>query len=87
MPLRLERGSGGGRHAQDAAGLSQRGVNGVELVRSATAHHPALKAITMSGYAWSELVQARRLPPDAHFLRKPFHNAELLRLVGEVLAG
>ena len=41
----------------------------------------------MSGYAWSELVQARRLPPDAHFLRKPFQNAELLRLVGEVLGG
>ena len=63
------------------------GVNGVELVRAATAQNPALKAITMSGYAWSELVQARRLPPDAHFLRKPFQNAELLRLVGEVLAG
>ena len=63
------------------------GVNGVELVRTATAQNPALKAITMSGYAWSELVQARRLPPDAHFLRKPFQNAELLRLVGEVLGG
>ena len=63
------------------------GVNGVELVRTATARNPSLKAITMSGYAWSELVQARRLPPDAHFLRKPFQNAELLRLVGEVLGG
>ena len=63
------------------------GVNGVELVRTATAADPSLKTITMSGYAWSELVQARRLPPDAHFLRKPFQNAELLRLVGEVLGG
>lgn len=63
------------------------GVNGVELVRTATARKPDLKTITMSGYAWSELVQARRLPPDAHFLRKPFQNAELLRLVGEVLSG
>ncbi|MEY3211965.1 MAG: hypothetical protein RIT28_2446, partial [Pseudomonadota bacterium] len=63
------------------------GLNGVELVRAATADNPALKTITMSGYAWSELVQARRLPPDAHFLRKPFQNAELLRVVGEVLGG
>jgi CheY-like chemotaxis protein len=61
------------------------GLNGVELVRTATAADPALKTITMSGYAWSELVQARRLPTDAPFLRKPFQNAELLRLVGEVL--
>ncbi len=63
------------------------GVNGVELVQAAMKVNPALKTITMSGYAWSELVQARRLPPDAHFLRKPFQNAELLRVVGEVLAG
>ncbi|MCK6523506.1 PAS domain S-box protein [Myxococcota bacterium] len=62
------------------------GGNGVELVRIATADDPSLKTITMSGYAWTELVQAKRLPPDAHFLRKPFQNAELLRLVSEVLA-
>ncbi|MCK6522456.1 PAS domain-containing protein [Myxococcota bacterium] len=61
------------------------GTNGVELVREISKTRPDLRTLTMSGYAWSELVSARRLSPDARFLRKPFTNDELLRAVSEAL--
>ncbi|MBK7760367.1 MAG: PAS domain S-box protein [Deltaproteobacteria bacterium] len=61
------------------------GTNGVELVRQIAKTRPALRTLTMSGYAWAELVSARHLSPDARFLRKPFTNEELLRAVSDAL--
>ena len=61
------------------------GVNGVELVRQISQTRPELRTLTMSGYAWTELVSARHLSPDARFLRKPFTNDELLRAVSDAL--
>jgi YesN/AraC family two-component response regulator len=61
------------------------GTNGVELVRQISETRPGLPTLTMSGYAWTELVRARQLSPDARFLRKPFTNEELLRAVSEAL--
>ena len=61
------------------------GESGVSLARYATGLNPGQRTIFMSGYAWNELVKSRSMPADALFLRKPFTNETLTRVVAEVL--
>ncbi|MEY3213415.1 MAG: hypothetical protein RIT28_3896, partial [Pseudomonadota bacterium] len=61
------------------------GESGVSLARFAQSLYPGQRTIFMSGYAWNELVKNRSMPADALFLRKPFTNETLTRVVSEVL--
>ncbi|MBK9371850.1 MAG: response regulator [Deltaproteobacteria bacterium] len=61
------------------------GESGVSLARYAKSLNPGQRTIFMSGYAWNELVKSRSMPADALFLRKPFTNETLTRVVAEVL--
>lgn len=61
------------------------GESGVSLARYAKSLNPSQRTIFMSGYAWNELVKSRSMPADALFLRKPFTNETLTRVVAEVL--
>ena len=62
------------------------GESGVSLARHAQRLYPGQRTIFMSGYAWNELVKTRSMPAEALFLRKPFTNETLTRVVAEVLA-
>ena len=61
------------------------GRSGVELAEIAVALWPGLPVLFVSGYAWEELVRTRRLSRDAPFLRKPYRNEELLKMVSAAL--
>lgn len=62
------------------------GRSGVELAEIACALYPGMPVLFVSGYAWDELVRTRRLSRDAPFLRKPYRNEELLKMVSSALA-
>jgi PAS domain S-box-containing protein len=61
------------------------GRSGVELAEIAVALWPGMPVLFVSGYAWEELVRTRRLSRDAPFLRKPYRNEELLKMVATAL--
>lgn len=61
------------------------GASGIEVAETMTRQRPALKTVFISGYAQEFDKGARRLPPGARFLRKPFTKAELLRNVRDLL--
>jgi PAS domain S-box-containing protein len=61
------------------------GESGVSLARHAQCLYPGQRTVFMSGYAWNELVKGRSMPADALFLRKPFTNEALKRVVTEAL--
>lgn len=61
------------------------GRSGVELAEIAVALWPGLPVLFVSGYAWEELVRTRRLSREAPFLRKPYRNEALLKMVSAAL--
>jgi signal transduction histidine kinase len=60
------------------------GMNGYELARIATGLRPGLKIMLTSGFSERESGGAD-IPPATPVLRKPYQQAELLRLVHETL--
>lgn len=62
------------------------GESGVSLASYAQRLYSAQRTVFMSGYAWNELVRSRSMPPGAIFLRKPFTNETLTRVVADALA-
>ncbi|MBX0328975.1 response regulator [Oscillochloris sp. ZM17-4] len=62
------------------------GINGVQLAARIRASHPMIKAILMSGYTDNALASAGSIPPETHFLQKPFSTSDLLEKVYEALA-
>lgn len=63
------------------------GMNGVELSQQATAAHPTLRVLFVSGYTDDSVLEAGRFPAGAAFLQKPFTLGSLLGKVREVLDG
>jgi two-component system cell cycle sensor histidine kinase/response regulator CckA len=61
------------------------GMNGVELSQQATAAHPGLRVLFVSGYTDDSVLEAGRFPAGAAFLQKPFTLGSLLGKVREVL--
>jgi CheY-like chemotaxis protein len=55
------------------------GMTGCELVVQACQHHPALRALIITGYPDSEGLA--NLPPGVALLGKPFRRAELIEHV------
>ena len=53
------------------------GVNGWELAQRAEKLQPGIKVLLTSGYALDALKKARRLPPDASVLPKPYRRSSL----------
>jgi two-component system, cell cycle sensor histidine kinase and response regulator CckA len=62
------------------------GMNGKELARRLLAENPKLKVIYTSGYSPDFANKNFQLPPDIHFLPKPFDFAKLGQTVRAVLA-
>jgi len=66
--------------------IVMRGMNGYELADKLVAAQPSLKVLYMSGYSERGVSQEAALEPGRGFLPKPFHPADLLAKVGDVLA-
>src|SRR5207247_9418279 len=60
--------------------IAMPGMRGLELGEQATALHPELTVIHMSGYTWQGAID-----PSLQFLQKPFSRAELDQKVREGL--
>ena len=61
------------------------GLRGTDLAALATARHPALRVLLMSGFS-AELIEAdRAVPAPWELLRKPCSRAELARAMAQVL--
>lgn len=54
--------------------------SGVELMQELVALQPALRVLLMSGY------DRDRLPPEAHYLRKPFRMNDFREAVARLLS-
>jgi two-component system cell cycle sensor histidine kinase/response regulator CckA len=61
------------------------GINGKDLARLVTQHHPEIRVLYMSGYTNNAIVHHGVLDPGAFFLQKPFSPAGLANKVREVL--
>ena len=62
------------------------GLRGTDLAALATARHPALRVLLMSGFS-AELIEAdRAVPAPWELLRKPCSRAELARAMAQVLS-
>jgi CheY-like chemotaxis protein len=62
------------------------GGSGPDLVRTLRGDRPGLRTLFISGYA-DTVLSRDGLPPDAHFLQKPFTGIDLLIEVRHVLTG
>ena len=60
-------------------------MGGGELSRRAQQARPGLRMVFMSGYTDKGVRRQEALPPDAHFLAKPFHAEALLGMIRRVL--
>jgi PAS domain S-box-containing protein len=63
------------------------GMDGVAMMRQATALRPAMRALYMSGYTDRAILRQELLGPGTAFLQKPFTADTLARKVREVLDG
>ncbi len=61
------------------------GGTGPDLVRTLRAERPGLRALFISGYADVVLSKDGGLPPDSHFMQKPFTGIDLLIKVRQIL--
>ncbi len=62
------------------------GMSGVELVRAARARRPGLKAVLTSGYTAGSVTGAAGEAVDLPMLSKPYQQAELARVIRDVLS-
>ncbi len=63
------------------------GMGGREVVEAARARHAGVKAMMLSAYTRSDLVDSGRIGKDTPLLSKPFRAEELERTVRDLLAG
>ena len=61
-------------------------MDGIELARRATARHPTLKIMFITGFAAVALNPDSNAPKDAKVLSKPFHLKDLVDEVDRLLA-
>ena len=61
-------------------------MDGIELARRATARHPELKIMFITGFAAVALNPDNNAPKDAKILSKPFHLRDLVDEVDRLLA-
>ncbi len=61
-------------------------MDGIELARRATARHPDLKIMFITGFAAVALNPDNNAPKDAKILSKPFHLRDLVDEVDRLLA-
>ena len=59
--------------------MSMPGLNGLETMRALRTHAPTLRVILSSGYTTEAFDGG--MPPDTHFLQKPYVSADLLALL------
>jgi len=59
--------------------------NGIQLAARFRRDRPDLPVVIVSGYTGSELARTTELPPDVHFLQKPFTMPELIATVRAAL--
>jgi YesN/AraC family two-component response regulator len=62
-------------------------MTGVELATRVRVEYPRIKALYMSGYAESSVVEQGMITSETAFLRKPFTTVELNERIREVLDG
>jgi len=62
-------------------------MGGGELVRRLREGRPEIKALFMSGYGGAAATTIGNLPPDAHFLQKPFAATSLATAVRAAIDG
>jgi CheY-like chemotaxis protein len=61
------------------------GINGPTLARQARERRPGLKVLYTSGYTQNAIVHHGRLDEGVLLLSKPYHRAELARMVRQAL--
>jgi DNA-binding NtrC family response regulator len=61
------------------------GINGKEVARRVTQHHPETRVLYMSGYTNNAIVHHGIIEDGVFFLQKPFSPAALADKVREVL--
>lgn len=59
-------------------------MNGLKLVAAVRERWPPVRIIATSGHF---NVQAGDLPPDARFISKPYHPAQIVNAIRELVAG
>lgn len=62
-------------------------MTGAELVRQIRRIRPALRALVMSGYAPDAMASGAVMPPDVHFMEKPFNAHSLVAKIQQILTG
>lgn len=61
-------------------------MDGIELAKRATALHPQMKIMFITGFAAVALQSDGEAPKDARILSKPIHLKDLVREVDKMLA-
>jgi DNA-binding response OmpR family regulator len=61
------------------------GENGRKLADEATARHPSLKVLFMTGYSRDAIVHQGRLNPGVEVIQKPLTQESLAAKIREVL--
>lgn len=61
-------------------------MDGIELAKRASALHPDMKIMFITGFAAVALQSGSEAPKDARILSKPIHLKDLVREVGRMLA-
>jgi len=62
------------------------GMSGAELAVAMKPQRPDMRVLFMSGYSGRIVGEQHLIPPNAHFIHKPFTPADLARKVREILA-
>ncbi len=62
------------------------GMSGLLLASHLREQHPELRVLFTSGFAPASVATEEPVPPDAHFLEKPFEPLELVAAVRRVMA-
>ncbi len=63
------------------------GISGVELIDRVAARWPEIKCVLASGYLEDTVLQQMVYRCRARILKKPYHVAEALQMISEMLAG
>ncbi len=82
----LELAAAGDRIDMVISDVVMPGGTGPDLVRTLRADRPGLRTLFISGYA-DTVLSREGLPPDTHFLQKPFTGIDMLIKVRQVLTG
>jgi two-component SAPR family response regulator len=62
-------------------------MNGSDLSMKIRKHSQHLPILYISGYPADAVTEDGKLPPDIHYLAKPFDRLEILRKIDDMLHG